>query len=327
MNEHQIIGWLLQGDVSIQYQVHRDLLGNDRKDLQKRIAHEGWGKQFLSKRKPNGHWGQRFYQPKWISTHYTLVDLRNLCLSPQNRAVQETIEMILANSKAEDGGILLGHSTSVHSDVCVNGMFLNYATYFQTDEHELHSVVDCILNELIPDGGFNCRTTRSGAIHSSLHSTLSVLEGLIEFQKAGYTYRKKEIQSAKERAEEFVLMHQLFISDLTGEIIRKEFLRLPYPSRWKYDILRALDYFQYSGAPWDERMNPAIHVLLNKRNKNSTWNVQAKHPGKEHFEMEKAGRPSRWNTLRAMRVLKHFKIERPMTTMGEMSYTFKDKAK
>lgn len=291
----------------MQYQVHRDLLGNERKDLQERIADEGWGKQFLSKRKPDGHWGQKFYQPKWISTHYTLLDLRNLWLCPENEKVKETIEMTLATCKSDDGGICLGPSTSVHSDVCVNGMFLNYASYFQTDEQKLQSVIDSILREIMPDGGFNCRTTRSGAIHSSLHTTLSVLEGLTEFQKARYTYRRNEVESARKSAEEFILKHQLFLSDRTGKIIRKDFLRLPYPTRWKYDILRALDYFQYSGSKWDERMEPAIDVLLKKRNNNATWNLPAKHPGREHFEMEKAGKPSRWNTLRAMRVLQHFK--------------------
>ncbi|WP_297704291.1 hypothetical protein [uncultured Eudoraea sp.] len=310
MDEQQIIEWLLKGDVSVQFQVYRDLLGNNRKDLQNRIAKEGWGRQYLSKRNSNGHWGVKFYQPKWTSTHYTLLDLRNLCLSPENPKAKESIELTLNTCKAIDGGIKLGPSTSNHSDVCVNGMFLNYATYFQTEEQELHSVVDSILNELMPDGGFNCRTTRSGAIHSSLHTTISVLEGLMEFQKARYTYRMNELQSAKKSAEEFVLMHQLFLSDHTGEIIRRDFLNLSYPSRWKYNILRALDYFQYSEHKWDKRMNPAIQVLLNKRNKDSTWNVQAKHPGKEHFEMEKTGKPSRWNTLRAMRVLKHFKLDK-----------------
>jgi hypothetical protein len=99
MNEQQIIKWLLQGDVSIQYQVYRDLLENDRKDLQFRIAHEGWGKQFLLKRNLNKQWGKQFYQPKWISSHYTLLDLRNLNLSPENGEVKETIEMILATSR------------------------------------------------------------------------------------------------------------------------------------------------------------------------------------------------------------------------------------
>lgn len=314
MNNADIIKWLLKGDVSIQYQTHRDLLGNDRKDIQYRIAHEGWGKQFLSKRNSNGHWGDRFYQPKWISTHYTMLDLRNLNLNPDNDIAKETIELILNSGKADDGGIQLGPSTSQHSDVCVNGMFLNYASYFKTEAQKLHSIVDSILFERMPDGGFNCKTARSGAIHSSLHTTLSVLEGILEFQRSGYTYRINELQSARESAVEFVLMHQLFLSDRTGEIIKKDFLKITYPSRWKYDILRALDYFQYAERSWDDRMNPAIQVLLKKRNKNATWNLQAKYPGKEHFEMEKAGKPSRWNTLRAIRVLKHFKIELLQTT-------------
>jgi len=314
MDKQQIIEWLLKGDVSIQYQVYRDLLEYDRKDLQDRIATEGWGKWFLSKRKPNGDWGLRFYQPKWTSTHYTLLDLRNINLDPGNEQVKESIGKVLKSSSAEDGGIRLGPSTSVHSDVCVNGMFLNYAAYFQTNEQQLRSVVDSILHEVMPDGGFNCRAARSGAVHSSLHSTLSVLEGLLEFIKAGHTYRIDELKSAKKSAEEFILLHQLFLSDRTGEVIRKEFLRLSYPCRWRYDILRALDYFQYSKTVWDSRMKPAVDVLLKKRNKDSAWKVQAKHPGEVHFDMEITGKPSRWNTLRALRVLKHFKIDYPLPT-------------
>ncbi|MBT8183175.1 MAG: hypothetical protein KJO53_16465 [Eudoraea sp.] len=306
MDEEQILEWLLKGDVSIQYQVYRDLLGTNRKDLQERIAYEGWGKQFLSKRKPNGNWGDRFYQPKWISTHYTLLDLRNLNLSPTHKLVKESIAQVLKTSKAEDGGIQLGPSTSHHSDVCVNGMFLNYASYFNTPEKELQSIVDSLLNEIMPDGGFNCRTTRSGASHSSLHSTISVLEGLWEFQKAGFTYKKDDISTAIKSAEEFMLIHRLFLSDRTGKIIRKDFLKLAYPSRWKYDILRALDYFQKAERKWDNRMDDAVTMILKKRNKEGTWNVQAAHPGKVHFTMEKAGKPSRWNTLRATRVLRHF---------------------
>jgi len=310
MKEQQIIAWLLEGDVSIQYQVHRDLLGDDRKDLQDRIAKEGWGKQFLSKRNPNGHWGMRFYQPKWISTHYTLLDLRNLNLSPDNDIAKETIQLVLSSGKSEDGGIPLGPSTTKFSDVCVNGMFLNYASYFKTEAYNLYSIVDSILDEVMPDGGFNCRKKRSGAIHSSLHTTISVLEGMYEFHKSGYTYRMNDIQRVKTNAEEFILLHRLFLSDRTGTIINKAFLKMPYPSRWKYDTLRALDYLQYAKCKWDKRMEQAIQVLEKKRNKDSTWNLQAKHPGQIHFEMEKAGKPSRWNTLRAMRVLKHFEIEK-----------------
>lgn len=302
------IKWLLESDVSIQYQVHRDLLGNERKDLQDRIANEGWGKQFLSKRNPNGNWGIKFYQPKWTSTHYTLLDLRNLCIEQNNSLVKESIEIILQNEKADDGGILPIGNTQL-TDLCINGMFLNYASYFKTSEKDLKSIVDCILAQIMKDGGFNCRSNRFHTVHSSLHTTMSVLEGITEYEIQGYTYKLAELKHAKKLSIEFILLHQLFRSDRTGEIINKDFLKLRYPCRWRYDILRALDYFQHSELNWDERMNPAIEVLQKKRNKDSTWNVQAKHPGQVHFEMEKAGKPSRWNTLRAMRVLKHFKIE------------------
>ncbi len=309
MSNAQLIDWLLEGDVSIQYQVWRDLLGVDNKKLQKKIAQEGWGQQFISRRKAEGHWGDRFYQPKWISTHYTLLDLRHLCLPPENKSVRESIERILQHDKSEDGGIRLGPSTSRYSDVCVNGMFLNYASYFKIQEKKLQSVADSILQEIMPDGGFNCRTTRSGARHSSMHSTLSVLEGLTEFQKGGYLYREKEIKRAIKSSTEFLLMHHLYLSDRTGQIIDPNFLKLCYPGRWKYDILRALDYFQYAGIPWDSRMKEAIQVLISKRNKDGSWNLSSAHPGLVHFPMEQAGKPSRWNTLRMMRVMKQFNLE------------------
>lgn len=306
MNQQQIIDWLLEGDVSIQYQVWRDLLGHDKKNLQERIADEGFGLKFLSKRNADGHWGDHFYQPKWISTHYTLLDLRNLNLAPDNRRVQESIANVLQNQKADDGGIRLGPSTALHSDVCVNGMFLNYASYFKSPEEKLHSVVDSILKEVMPDGGFNCMTTRSGARHSSLHSTISVLEGLFEFQKAGHPYKRDGILSVQKSAIEFILQHRLFLSDRTGQIIKKDFLKLAYPCRWKYDILRAMDFFQYAKVEWDERMEAALNVILLKRNKAGVWKIPAAHSGQVHFHMEKAGNSSRWNTLRALRVLKAY---------------------
>ena len=203
----------------------------------------------------------------------------------------------------------MGPSTSINSDVCVNGMFLNYASYFQVDSTALESIVDSLLNERMTDGGFNCQLNRSGAKHSSLHSTLSVLEGIAEYSKNGYQYRINELIEAKKYALEFILQHNLFKSDRSGKIINKGFLRFPFPSRWKYDILRALDYFRYDAVKWDERLLPAIEILINKRNKNGTWNQYAGYAGKVHFQMEKPGTPGRWNTLRALRVLKHYNID------------------
>ena len=304
MGHNRILQWLLKGDVSIQYQVHRDLLSLDQPELRTRIEREGWGALLLAQRQDNGHWGRGFYQPKWISTHYTLLDLKNLGILPDNALIREAIALILEQEKSADGGLNPAR-TIEESDVCVNGMFLNYACYFGAAEEPLHSIMDFILSQRLPDGGFNCRFNRSGARHSSLHSTLSILEGILEYGLNGYTYRLPELEAAAASSRAFILLHRLYLSDRTGEAINPSFLRLPYPSRWKYDILRALDYFRYAGAPWDERMQPAIEVLLKKRRKDGTWPLQAKYPGKVHFDMEQAGKPSRWNTLRALRVLKY----------------------
>jgi Prenyltransferase and squalene oxidase repeat len=304
----EITDWLLSGDVAIQYQVYRDLFDTNKRDLQKRIAREGWGYQYLSRQTSKGHWGRSYYQPKWISTHYTLLDLKNLAIDPQNAAIRKAINMILDVQKSADGGINPSPNIS-QSDVCVNGMFLNFAAYFNMDESKLKSIVDFILLQILADGGFNCHYNRIGAKHSSLHSTLSVLEGILEYRNNGYTYKLPELQNAGKSAMEFILKHQLFISDRTGEIIKPSFLKLSWPARWYYDILKALDYMQFAHTPYDTRMQPAIDYLISKRKKNNQWMLQAHHPGQMHFIMEKAGQASRWNTLRSLRVLKYYNKE------------------
>jgi len=307
IDDRQLIAWLLEGDVSIQYQVHRDLLATEKPHLRDRIATEGWGAQFLSFRKKEGHWGQRFYQPKWISTHYTILDLRNLAISQNNKEIRQSISQVIQSLKGPDGGIS-PFGAEKKSDVCVNGMFLNYAAYFRTKEENLQSIVDILLSEHMKDGGFNCNSNWKGATHSSMHSTISVIEGILEYAKNDYRYRLEELQEAADKSRTFLLQHRLFRSDRTGNIIDKKMLMLSYPSRWKYDILRALDYFQFAGINYDPRMQDALDILKKKRRKDNKWPVQAKHPGQTHFEMEKTGGPSRWNTLRALRVRKHFGV-------------------
>jgi hypothetical protein len=302
---NDLLNWLLDGDVAIQYQVHRDLLDTERPDLRARIATEGWGAQFLHARQPEGHWGRGFYSPKWISTHYTLLDLKHLGIAPDNGQIRASIHHILAHHKEADGGVNPA-KTVKNSDVCVNGMFLSYAAYFGTPVEALHSIVDFLIAMQMADGGFNCQSNQQGAVHSSLHSTISVLEGIAEYLANGYTYRAVEVSAMAGQAREFILLHRLYRSDHTGEIIHPRFLMLSYPPRWFYDILRALDYFRSAGAAFDPRMQDALDVLRQKRRQDGTWPLQARHPGQTHFEMETPGRPSRWNTLRALRVLRHF---------------------
>jgi len=299
-----IIEWLLDGDVSIQYLTKKYLLDEketDLKSLRKRIATEGWGKAFLNARNPSGHWGRRFYQPKWISSHYTLLDLRYLEVEPVD-PIMETIALILDQSKASDGSINEAVQNK-SGDVCINGMFLNYASFFGAPEEYLRSVVNYLLDNIMPDGGFNCEGKITGAKHSSMHTTIAVLEGIWEFIKAGYGYRMDELKHVKANAEEFLLLHRLYKSDKTGEIINKRWTMLSFPSRWRYDILRALVYFVDAGVPNDPRMNDALDLLLSKQRKDGTWPIQAKHPGQVHFDMEQTGTLSRFNTLRALRVL------------------------
>lgn len=308
MISDDLLNWLMKGDVSIQYQAGRDLMNTDQNALRERIAVEGWGARLLSLRRSNGHWGRAYYQPKWTSTHYTLLDLKNLAISQQTESVQQTIQIVLKNERGSDGGI--NPSVTIEqSDVCMTGMFLNVASYFRAGEQELAPIIDFILSQQLADGGFNCQFNRSGAVHSSLHSTLSVIEGISEYFGNGYTYRLKELQTVEQESREFILRHRLFRSDHSGEIIDRRMLMLSYPSRWRYDVLRALEYFRACGASYDARMEEAIAVVLKKRRSNHTWPLQARHPGQTHFEMERVGEPSRWNTLRALRVFTHFAVE------------------
>ncbi|GAB6154480.1 hypothetical protein JCM17380_32300 [Desulfosporosinus burensis] len=303
----KVIDWLLEGDVVIQYQTHRDILETDTNSLRAlrtRIQFEGWGKQFLNSRHLNGHGGQGFYQSKWINMHYTLLDLKNISIAPDNREIKENLSSIFKYEKGPDGGINPSR-TIKQSDVCINGMVLNYASYFGVNEANLHSIIDFILLQNMNDGGFNCRFNRKGAVHSSLHSTISVIEGILEYSKNGYSYRLSELREAELKSREFILQHRLFKSDKTGEIIDNKMLMLSYPSRWRYDVLRALDYFHLGDVPHDPRMQEAIDLIKMKQSADGTWPMQAKHPGEVHFEMEKVGEPSRWNTLRALRILKN----------------------
>ncbi len=305
-----ILAWLLDGDVSLQYQTHRDLLGHDRPELQRRIATEGWGAAYLAQRNPDGSWGRSFYQPKWTSTHYTLLDLKTLAIAPEHPLIRETLRQA-GHWKGEDGGINPFRSLKT-SDVCVSGMFLNYACYFGAPADLLTSVVDFILAQQMADGGFNCNRNQIGARHSSLHSTLSVLEGMLEYARNGYDYRTAELERVAAESREFILQHRLFKSDHTGAIIRQDFLKLVFPPRWKYNILRALDYFQAADAPWDERMADALAVLLAKRKADGRWLAEAAHPGAVHLVMETPRTPSRWNTLMALRILKRYGVAYPL---------------
>ena len=303
------LDWLLQGDVAIQYQTWRDLLDQEKPSLQKRIPKTGFGLAYLQKCKPNGHWGDGFYQPKWISSHYTLLDLKQFSFPNNNRQVQKSVNQLVLH-QADKDGLIKPLQRDAESDVCVNGMFINYASYFQCTSEQLHFAMDYLLTLTMEDGGFNCRINRSGAHHSSLHSTLSVLEGFHEYLAQGNDYRQKEIERSMAFATEFVLQHRLYKSDRTGEIIHPDFLKPIFPARWKYNIFRCLDYFQAANLKFDARMTDALEVLIKKLNPDGQLPALAGHPGQVHLRLEPLRQPGRWATLLALRVLKHFDLLR-----------------
>lgn len=299
-----VVDWLLAGDVAVAYLTTRDLLGREDPELQARIATEGVGAALLAARGPDGHWGRGFYQPKWTSSHYTLLQLSQIGLSPLDGAARETVRLILDGCKADDGGVSPSPPAKP-SDACINGMALGYASWFGATPEQLGSVVDLLLREVVADGGFNCRHNRPGArvTHSSVHTTVCVIEGITAYLRSGACYRADELDRARSSAAEFLLRHRLLRSERTGEVIRAEFTGLHHPARWHYDILRGLDSLAAARIPRDERMDEALSILRARRRADGRWTPNRAYPGQTHVPNERVGVPSPWVTLIAERVL------------------------
>jgi hypothetical protein len=302
--ENQVIAWLLEGDPAIRWQALRDLAGADQLTIaaeQERISREGWGARLLALQEPSGRWGGGLYSPKWTSTHYTLMLLRRMGLAPGHPGAIRGCRFILDHGLQHDGGIDV-HRTRKQSETCVTGMVLSMVAHFGLQDERIEKIVDYLLAEQMADGGWNCEAYR-GATHSSVHTTICVLEGLREYEKREPD-RAAEVRTAQEGGCEFLLVHRLFRSHRTGEIFDLRMTRFSFPPRWHYDLLRALDYFQECSAPRDGRMEEAIAILEKKRRADGRWPLQNRHAGRTYFDMEEPGGPSRWNTLRALRVLR-----------------------
>ena len=299
-----IIDWLLKGDPSIKWQVLNDLVGADKKITENeraRISKEGWGAKLLSYQDKEGTWAQSLYSRKWISTTYSMLLLKRLGLSQNNKQALKACSILWEKGKFEDGGI--NYSVSyTYSETCITGLILSVLSYFKFNEGDVKKLVEHLLNQQMEDGGWNCRSYK-GDTHSSFHTTINVLEGLREFEKY-YPDNSFDILSGREKAVEFLLKHHLFKSHKTEKIFDQRMTRFSFPPRWHYDIMRILDFFQECKIQKDVRMADAIEIIIKKRNEQGLWPLQQRHPGKTFFEMERPGQPSRWNTLRGMRILK-----------------------
>jgi hypothetical protein len=295
-----MIDWLLQGDPAIRWQTLRDLTDTPDDEIAReraRVSTEGWGARILSLQADDGHWGRGIYSPKWISTTYTLLLLRHFGIDPASRECQAAINRVRARVTWRGSRPFFEYL----GETCVTGMVLALSAYFVSAEGS-DAVVDFLLGEQLDDGGWNCET-RNGSIRSSFNTTISVLEGLLEYERSNGV-SAPAILEARVRAHEYLLERSLLRFLSTGEIINPRWKLFSFPPRWHYDILRGLVYFRDVGVPFDERFDEAVAIVQAKRRTDGTWPLQNHYAGKEHFKMEPGpGKPSRWNTLRALRVL------------------------
>jgi len=298
----------MEGDPAIRWQTMRDLQNTSAKKWkteQQRTLTEGWGAQLLQFQAKDGSWGGGIYTPKWTSTTYTLLTLCDIGIPRDHKPAQKAAELTirrLLGSKCDDDF----KSKLAACDRCIVGMILQVASYFGIRDKRIDAVVENLLSEVMDDGAWNCRRNRKPKPphHSSFHTTYNVLDGLREWLETTPKHKLRNgVLKAEEDALQFTLNHRLFKSHHTGNIIDGKFTKLSFPPRWHYDVLRGLRFFARIKSPHDNRLKDAIDILKKRRNEDGTWPLQYKYSGKVYFDMEKVGRPSRWNTLRALRIL------------------------
>ncbi len=292
----------MAGDPAVRWQVERDLLGRKSAiwgETRTRIDHAGWGRELLARQDPEATWGGGLYSPKWISTTYTLLLLRRLGLAPSNDGAISGCERLLDDATWVEGGVSYWTGSDL-AERCVNGMVLSLVSYFDVRDSRADSIADLLLSAVMPDGGWNCRD-HQGATHSSFHTTISVLEGLTEWRRRT---GRSDADTAIARGQEFMLDHRMYRSHRTGDVINEAWTSFHFPPRWHYDVLRGLDHLQDAGAVPDPRAADAIELVRSRRRPDRRWAKGPQYSGDTFFTLEPGRTPGRWNTLRALRVLK-----------------------
>lgn len=302
------LDWLLDSDPALRWQVLRDLTDTPDAEItaeRARVATEGWGARLLALQGADGQWDGGTYRPGWVddeadffdawtATTYSLLLLRDLGLDPLSPEARQAVALVRENSRWDYNGEPF---FSGEVEPCINGMAVAIGSYFGED---VDGIVDRLLASQLQDGGWNC-WAEYGATVASFSSTIAVLDGLLEYENAG---GRTPVAAARRRAEEYLLERHLFKRLSTGEIVEPTFLQFSFPTRWFYDVLRALDYLRATGAAPDPRAADAIALVESKRDADGRWPLENTHEGPVHFDLEDGdGNPSRWNTLRALRVL------------------------
>ena len=294
----------MNGDPSIRWQVMRDLLVVSEGEIaqeRKKVAAEGWGARLLSYQDASGRWGGQLYNGKWLSTTYSLLLLRQLGLESSHPQAYLGCKQLVEGGFQAGGGISFSRTVD-RIDNGVTGMVLSLLAYFDYPDERIHLIAKYLLGEQMPDGRWEPEIGNP-ELRYTFDATLLILEGLREYELR-FPGLSGPTLAAQSRAREFLLRHNLCRSPQTAEMIHKSMTLFSFPPRWHYDVLVGLDYFRDCRAEKDARLQEAIHLLEAKRCPNGNWNLQNRHAGKTFFEMEQVGQPSRWNTLRALRVVK-----------------------
>jgi hypothetical protein len=308
MKIRQQVGWLLDSDPAIRWQVLRDLTDASPDEVaaeRARVEREGWGARLLALEGADGLWdGGALFPPSytggepgqpWTTTMHTLQTLQIFGLDPASEAARRAIALIAEHGRWEHAGQPYFDG---EVEPCINGRTIETGAYFGVD---VAKIAERILADRLPDGGWNCEA-ENGSVRSSFDTTINVLDGLLAFERA--TGGSAEVREARRSGEEYLLERSLFRRKSTGEIVNQAYLDFAFPYYWRYDVLRALDYFRQSGTDPDSRMAEAVEIVHSKRQPDGCWLLDRVHPGRVHFVLEGGvGEPSRWNTLRALRVL------------------------
>lgn len=306
------IDWLLDSDPSIRWQVLRDLTDAPSAEVaaeRARVAVEGWGARLLALQGNDGQWAggacfpgagwRREGEPQpWISTLPTLQLLRDLGVDPRDERVRRAVERVRDGCRWEHAGQRFFDG---EVEPCINGRTVALGAFFGVDVAPL---VERLAGEALADGGWNCEA-ENGSVRSSFATTVNVLEGLLAHERAAGG--SAAAHAARLRGEEYLLERALFHRRSTGAVADPAFLALAFPPRWHYDVLRALEHFRSAGGTPDPRLAEAVAHVRSKRRPDGTWLSEGTHPGRVHFPLEDGdGRPSRWITLRALRVLRWY---------------------
>lgn len=303
-----VLDWMLDSDPAIRWQVLRDLVHAPAEVIaaeRARVCTEGWGTRLLALQGEDGQWAggacfpaegwRRDEGQPWTSTLPTLQLLHDFGVDPETGQISRAVALVKDKCRWEHAAEPF---FSGEVEPCINGRVVTLGTYFGQD---VGGVVARLLSEQLDDGGWNCEA-ENGSVRSSFATTINVLEGLLAYERA--TGGSGELIAARRRGEEYLLERKLFRRKSTGEVVNPSWLQFSFPTRWQYDVLRGLEYFRSAGDMPDSLMDEAISLLRSKQQPDGTWLLENTHPGKVHFALEDGdGRPSRWNTLRAMRVL------------------------